>query len=98
MPSDDGDLWGELRVQLLAAQDITRAEPVLPKRTCGGAGPGGFSGQEVARVARFVVDLYSGDPVKTLAYVKRFEKTAEDRVFARAVHVAVEARLQLTRS
>lgn len=98
MPSDDSNWWDELRRQLLAAQDVAWAEPLLPKRAHDGMHCGGFSKQEVVHVARFVVDVCCGDTAKTMAYVGRFERAADDRMFARAVHVAVEARLQLTRS
>ena len=86
-----------MRVQLLAAQDVARAEPLLPKRAPDGMRCGGFSKQEVVHVARFVVDVCRGDPAMTMAYIGRFERVADDRMFARAVHVAVEARLQLTK-
>lgn len=97
MPSDDNDWWDELKGQLLAAQDIARPKPLLPKRSYEVSGSCGFTRQEVAHVARFVVDVCRGDPVEAMAYVGRFEKAAEDRVFARAVHFAVEAQLQLTK-
>jgi hypothetical protein len=88
MPSGDDEFWERLKRQLSAAGPVTLTESLLPK-----SNGHGFTKSEVTKVASFIVDVSDGDPAKAIAYAERFEKTTHDRLFGRAVRVAVKKKL-----
>ena len=45
---------------------------------------------DVARIARFFVDVSDGDRKKATCLARRLSRESGDRIFARAVSVAVE--------
>lgn len=88
MPSGNDEFWERLKKQLSAAGRITLTETLLPR-------PNnlGFTKSEVKKVAGFIVDVCDGDPEKATAYAERFARTTDDRLFGRAVLVAVAKKL-----
>lgn len=96
MPSNDAndEAWDRLRRQLEAAGRVTLAESLLPKSNHEPIREG-FTNAQVRKVATFIVDVCDGDARKAVAYVRRFEKTTEDKLFGRAVRIAVEKKLNL---
>ena len=92
MPSGEDEVWDRLKRQLEAAVRVTLAESLLPKSNHSQVRDG-FTNAQVRKLAAFIVDVCNGDASKALAYAKRFEKTTEDRLFGRAVRVAVEKKL-----
>jgi hypothetical protein len=87
------DPWERLKGQLGAVGRNTRAESLSSKFDHDN-GRHGFTRCHVDKVSTFIFDVCGGEPTKAIAYAERFEKRTEDRIFARAVRVAVEKKLK----
>jgi len=85
MPTDP-EIWEKLKARL-SGLSSTMARPatdkLAPKQT-------GFSASEVRKIARFIVDVHDGDATAAATYAEKFSQTCSDRMFGRAVVVAVE--------
>jgi hypothetical protein len=93
MSSSNNDLWERLKGQLGAAARVPFAESRISKNDHGKVSHG-FTRCQVNKVSAFIFDVCGGDSTRAIAYAERFEKTTDDRIFARAVRVAVEKKLK----
>ena len=92
--STDAEQWGVLKKRLSAVPLVTRPEPYVQASQQSDVG---FGAVDVKRIARFIVDVYEGDRKKSLDLAARFQRDATDRIFGRAVAVAVHQHLNQER-
>jgi hypothetical protein len=89
--STDSERWVALRERLSAVPVIARTKPLsVHSNGREGLSNEAFSALDVKRVARFFVDVADGDRAKAAELARRFGRKTTDRIFARAVIVAVE--------
>jgi hypothetical protein len=90
MSTTDSEQWVALRRRLAAVPLVAGTEPLRVDSDRSEGLPAGVEALDVKRVARFFVDVSDGDRKKATALARRFSRKTTDRIFARAVVVAVE--------
>lgn len=88
--STDSEQWVALRERLSAVSLVAGTEPLCVNSDRSEERPTAFEALDVTRVARFFVDVSDGDRKKATDLARRFSRKTADRIFARAVAVAVE--------
>jgi hypothetical protein len=88
--STDSEQWVELRKRLSEAPVGALSGPVHVYSHRHKNSPGSVKALDVARISRFFVDVSDGDRKKATCLARRFSRESGDRIFARAVSVAVE--------
>jgi hypothetical protein len=92
--STNAEQWVALRKRLSAVPVIAGTEPLrVDSDGSKELSAEEFGALDAKRVARFFVDVSDGDWKKATDLVRRFSRKTTDRIFARAVAVAVERSL-----
>jgi len=89
MPTD-AERWVALRKRLSAVSLIPLSKPLCVDADRSEEPTLAFEALDVKRIARFFVDVADGDRNKATDLARRFSRKTTDRIFARAVIVAVE--------
>lgn len=90
MSTTDSEQWVALRKRLSAVPLVTGPKPLCVDSDRSEELKTGFDALDVKRIARFLVDVSDGDRKKATDLARRFSRKTTDRIFARAVVVAVE--------
>jgi hypothetical protein len=89
--STDSEQWVALRERLSAVSLVAGSKPLcVNSDRIEGPAAEEFGALDVKRVARFFMDVADGDRKKANDLARRFSRKTTDRIFARAVIVAVE--------
>jgi hypothetical protein len=88
--STDSKHWVALRDRLSAVPLVAGSKSLCVDSNRSEELPAAFEALDVKRVARFLVDVSDGDRKKATDLARRFSRKTTDRIFARAVTVAVE--------